>query len=536
MSPIELILTLLAVVALAAALATSSGVPAPVLLVFAGLLVGFAPGLPSLELDPDVVFVVFLPPLVHAAGYWASPHRLRRDASPVAWLGVALVIVSGLAVTVVGRTILGLTWARAAVLGTIVAPTDTVAALSIFRRLGVSDRLLGLVEGENLISDATALVAYKLAVAAVLGAGFSAGSAALKLVLVSLGGIAIGLAVGWLLGEIRRRVQEPHVEITLTLVVPYLSFIPAEHLGVSGILAAISSGLYSGWRAHELFGASNRLQAYAFWQQLTFLLESLLFILVGMQFPTVLKALSSYAPATLVLFAVAVAGVLIVTRLGFVLALGSVRRGRLPGARQHIAALSTGERTVLGWAGMRGGISLAAALALPLQTDAGAALPARDLILFVTFGVIGATLLLQGLTLPTLVRRVDARADPKQDELQAVRIRLQVAQAVLNRLGDFLVSGDVSPELLERARVLYTQRVERLASACQSRDQDPYGTPDVTPADWSRLRRGLLSIERKELLSLRGSGAIPPATLLAIEHDLDLDEARLAAPQTTPVA
>lgn len=533
MSSIELVITLLAVVALAAALATRSGVPAPVLLVLAGLLVGFAPGLPTLELDPDVVFVVFLPPLVHAAGYWASPHRLRRDATPIAWLGVALVIVSGLAVTLVGHTVLGLAWAPAAVLGTIVAPTDTVAALSIFRRLGVSDRLLGLVEGENLISDATALVAYKLAVATALGAGFSAGSAALKLVPVSLGGIAIGLAVGWMLGEVRRRVREPNVEITLTLIVPYLSFIPAEHLGVSGILAAISSGLYSGWRAHELFGASNRLQAYAFWQQLTFLLESLLFILVGMQFPGVLTALSSYPPVTLVLFAAAVAGVLIVTRLSFVLALGSKRR-RLPSAGQHIAALSTGEQTVLGWAGMRGGISLAAALALPLQTDAGVALPARDLILFVTFAVIGATLLLQGLTLPTLVRRVDARADPKQDELQALRIRLQVAQAVLTRLGDLLVSGEVSPELLERARVLYTQRVERLASACQSNDEDPHRTPDVTPADWSRLRHGLLSIERSELLSLRGSGAIPPATLLAIEHDLDLDEAGLATPQATP--
>src|SRR5215207_10438921 len=405
MEHIELVvLFLLVTVAALTALARVLRVPYPILLVIGGSLVGFAPGVPDVQLEPDLVLLIFLPPLLFNAAYTSSIRELRADLRSITLTAVGLVLLTTCSVALVAHAAIdGLPWAAAFALGAIVSPTDPLAATAIARRLGVPRRLVTLVEGESLVNDATALVAYRIAVAAAVGGGFVAWEAGLRFVAGAVGGVAIGLLVGWLVAEVRRRLDDPPVEIMLSLATGYAAYLPADRLGVSGVLAAVTAGLYVGWRNPEIASAPTRLLGFSFWDVLVFLVNAILFILVGLQLHPILSGISGHSAATLLGLAAAVSAAVVATRILWEFTVPYLIRLLDRRPTQRARRIGARARLVVGWSGMRGAVSLAAALALPLPTGAGQGFPQRDLIIFATFAVILVTLGFQGLTLPVLI-------------------------------------------------------------------------------------------------------------------------------------
>jgi monovalent cation/hydrogen antiporter len=335
---IEFLILLLVAVALLVWVARRLSVPYPIVLVLGGLGLGALPGLPELELEPEIVFLVFVPPLVHAAGYVSSPRHLLREARTIGMAAVVLVGLTVAAVTVVAHALVDeFSWTTAFLFATVVAPTDLVAATAVFRRVGAPERVMNLVEGENLINDGTALTVWRLAVAAAVAGSLTFGDVAEELALVAPGGVVLGLAGGAASGWLRKRLDDAQIEIVVTIFTPYLLYVAAEELGLSGILAAVVSGIYLGVRDPVITDATTRLQAYGFWSVFTFVLESVLFILVGLQFPGLLDALDRPA-GELIAAGVALSVVVMAVRMAY--------QWLVPG-------LTTGERVVVGWAGMR---------------------------------------------------------------------------------------------------------------------------------------------------------------------------------------
>lgn len=524
MNDIELLLGLVAATVTLVWLARLANVPYPIFLVIGGLGIGLVPGVPELELDPDVVFLLFIPPLVHAAAYVSSPRHLRAFARPIGQMAVLLVVLTMGVVAVVAHTLIPeLSWEAAFVLGAIVAPTDLVAATAVFRRLGVPPHVTTLVEGESLLNDATALVAYKIAIAAIVAGSYSFLDGVQELVLVSAGGVIVGLAAGWLIAQARRRIDDAMTEIAVSFLTPYVAYIAAEEAHASGILAAVVSGVYLGWKAPELFGAGTRIQAGAFWEVSVFLLEAVLFILIGLQFPGVVDRLDGFSSAELTLYAAAVAATVIAIRLVFLFTVAELDESYEDSGRgRRRPKVTRAERLVVGWSGMRGAISLAAALAIPLSTETGAAFPRRDLILFLTLTTIFVTLTLQGLTLPALIARLRVE-DTRTGAHRRANARFSTVQAALDHIAGLSYEDEISPGVVERARSMYTSRARQLAGECRIGVESEPGDDQA----WARLRRELLDVERQALLALRDEGRVPNRVMLDVERDLDLEESRL---------
>ncbi len=507
---------LMAVAALLAA-APLLRIPYPILLVLGGLAIGFVPGMPELVLPPELVLVVVLPPLLYAAAFFTSLREVRSNVKQITLLATGLVLATTLIVGVVAHTIVGLPWAAAFVLGAIVSPTDPLAATSIARRVGVPRRIVSVVEGESLINDGTALVAYRVAVIAVVTGGFSLSDAGLRFVASAAGGIAVGLGVGYVVRFVRRQLDDPPVEITIALMTGYFAYVPAEMLDVSGVLAAVTVGVYVGWHAPELSSPQQRLQGLAVFEILVFLLNALLFVLIGLQLPIILDRLEDLPALTLLGYATATCVAVIVTRIVWVFATGYVPealRGRAD-PWQYSAAI--------GWMGMRGGVSLAAALAIPELTDDGAAFPGRDLIIFLTFTVILVTLVLQGLSLPFVIRVLRLEQDDGLAREEA-KARLYAAKAALERLDELEDEEWARPETAERMRGLYGFRRDRFRSRLDGTEDTSL---DDQSADYQRLRRELLNAERQAIVALRRAGKIDTEVMHRIERDLDLEDQRL---------
>jgi Na+/H+ antiporter len=524
---IEFLLVLLGAAAGLAQLARILDVPYPIFLVLGGLGIGFLPGVPKIELAPDVIFLIFLPPLLNAAAFSASPRELRAHLRPITQLAVGLVLVTTLAVAFIAHFMIGLPWAASFVLGAILAPTDPVAAEAIFQRLGVPDRITTVVGGESLVNDGTALVAYRVAVTVVVTAGaFSVMSAGLNFLLISGGGLLLGLILARLILPLWARLKDPPILIMVSLLLPYGVYILAEALHVSGILAVVSYGLYQGWRSPILFSeASTRLQSVSIWEMLTFLLNSLLFILVGLQFPTVLDNLGENSAVKILLYAALVCGAVIGVRMIWFFTVPYLHPlfDRLSWSNYLLGPWK--ERLVMSWSGMRGAVSLAAALALPLQTDSGAPFPGRDLIIFLTFSVILATLILQGLTLSPLIRSLRLKDDTHASTVRELEARLKAAHAALARLEHLCENERVPPQSRERMREFYEERIRRYTAGLEAR-----GTTDEyaeSSAAWRSWRRDLISAERAAVVGMRDAGAISPEIMRRIERDLDLEESRI---------
>jgi Na+/H+ antiporter len=514
-----LLLCLPLAAAAAAWAAERIGVPYPVLLVAAGALLGLSPWVGAPELSPDVVFFVFLPPLIYYAAYFIAPEDLRANARPIGLLAVGLVLITMAAVAAVLVGVTGVPLGVAAVAGAVVAPTDPVAATSVFRRLSVPERLVTIVEGEGLINDGTALVLYVSAVAAAVAGTLRPGQVAMTLLAAPVGGAALGLAVAWLLVRVRRRIDQPLVEITLSLATPYLTYVLAQTAGLSGILATVTAGVYVGSRTRAIYGPSARLQAFAFLEVLVFLLNAVLFTLVGMQLVRVMHRVPGVPTARVLAATLAVVAVVVGLRLAWMLLGPAV--GRLRGRTGQRVAWAEG--VVVGWAGMRGGVSLAAAMAVPLHLADGSPLPSRDLVIVVAAAVIIVTLVVQGMSLPWLLGRLGIFGEDYRDQVRLARLRAaRVALAWLEHHGT-PERGDAA---VASVRALYAARVQRLEVADQDLPGAPSGGTDEL-ARYLALRLELLGVERKAVVALREEGRISATVLRGVERNLDLDEARL---------
>jgi Na+/H+ antiporter len=521
---IELIVFgLLVAIAGLAVLARVVGVPYPVTLVAGGAVIGFLPGVPSVELDPDLVLLIFLPPLLYGAAFFTSARDLRRNARAIALLSIPLVLVTMLAVAVVAHEVVGLDWGPAFVLGAIVSPTDAVAPAEIMRRIGAPRRLLTIVEGENLTNDWTALVLYRFAVVAVVTGSFSVWEAIPKFVATGVGGVAIGLLAGRIVREVRARIDDPPTEITISILSGYAAYLPAEELGLSGVIAAVTTGLYMGWHTPQLTTPLMRLQGVAIWEILTFLLNAVLFLLVGLQLPGVLEGLEERSAGELVLWGVLVSAVVIGVRLLWMFTVPYVIRMVDRRAIQRERRAPPAERLAVGWAGMRGSVSLAAALAVPLHIDAGAAaFPNRDLIVFLAFAVIFVTLVGQGLTLGPLIGRLGLMDDGAEEREERVA-RQRLAEAGVSRIDELGELDWISSESIGRARNLFDYRRRRFGALV-----DDDGETFEERADaWRRLMYDLYDAQREALIGMRNRGEISDEVRRKIERDLDLEESRL---------
>jgi monovalent cation/hydrogen antiporter len=509
-------------VAALAVLARVLGVPYPITLVLGGSVIGFLPGVPSVELDPDLVLLIFLPPLLYGAAFFTSLRDLRANARPIALLSIPLVGVTMAAVAVVAHEVVGLGWPEAFVLGAIVSPTDAVAPAEIMRRIDAPRRLITVVEGENLTNDWTALVLYRFAVAAVVTGSFSLVEASVKFVLTGVGGLLVGLAAGWLIRQVRSRIDDPPTEITISIVSGYAAYLPAEELGLSGVIAAVTVGIYMGWHTPQLTTAVMRLQGVSVWEILTFLLNAVLFLLVGLQLPRVIDDISGYSAGELIGWGLLVSAVVIGVRLlwGFTVTYLIRALDRRPVQRERRA--SARERLVVGWAGMRGSVSLAAALALPLQVDAGGAFPARDLIILLAYVVILVTLVGQGLTLGPLIERLGV-TDDGSEEREEVAARVRLAEAALARIEELREEEWTRGDTLDRVSGVYDYRRRRF-SAREDGDGDTY---EERTSAYQRLMYELFDAQREALIALRNRGDISDEVRRRVERELDLEESRL---------
>jgi monovalent cation/hydrogen antiporter len=500
-------------------------VPYPIPLVIGGLVLGLVPGIPDIQLDPDLVLLVFLPPLLYSSAFFADLRALRADARVIALSAIGLVLATIAAVAVVGHELIGLPWAMAFALGAIVSPTDPAAATAIMRRVGAPRRLVNILEGESLFNDATALVAYKVAVAAAVGESFSASHTVLEFFRDAGGGIVIGLAVGWVIGEVRKRVSDVTTELTISLFTAYGAFIPADQLGVSGVLAVVTCGVYVGFRAPEIASPESRMQGFAMWSILTFLLNAVLFILIGLQLPTIVGGLAGQPADEVLGYAAAVCATVIAARFLWNAIVTSIIRAVDRRPSQVARRASWRNRFIGSWAGMRGAVSLAAALALPLATDTGAPLPGRELIQFITFALILVTVVGQGLTLPWLIRRLGVVEDATEEEREELRARLAIARAALDRIDELEGEDWTRDGTIERVRRLYEFRRRRFKiRAGKLEDEDGLEEGSLR---YQRMMHEIYAAQRHALLDLRNSRQISSEVMRRVEHELDLEETRL---------
>jgi monovalent cation/hydrogen antiporter len=522
------LLALLISIAALLVLAPILRVPYPILLVLGGLALGFVPGIPTISLPPDIVLVALLPPLLYLAAFYTSLRDLRQNVIPISALAIGLVVATMVGVAVVAHTMIpDFGWGPAFVLGAVVSPTDPLAAVAIGRRLGVPRRTIAIVEGESLVNDGTALVLYRVAVVAVVSGSFSIWDAGLRFLWTAAGGITVGLVIGFLIAAVRRRVDNPPVEVTISLLSGYFAFLPAAALGVSGVLSVVTVGVYMGWRTPELTSVQTRLDGAAAWQITTFVVNALLFGLVGLQLNHILDSLSTRSAGELVADAVLVGLAVIVIRIVWIFPLSYVPWMLWGRAERHEPAPPWQRPAVVSWMGLRGAVTLAAALAVPLTTHAGNPFPERPLIIYLAFAVIIATLVFQGLTLPFVIRALGVEADDDLAEREESKARIHAADAALARLEELADEDWVRPDTAERLRGLMGFRRNRFAARF-SEDDD--GAIEEQSQAYQRLLRELLNAERAAVIQLRREGRINDDVMARVTRDLDLEDARLDAP------
>src|SRR6266550_191720 len=470
----EIFVGLLLAVAVLALVARQLTIPYPILFVIGGLLLGLIPELPKVRLDPELVFLFILPPLLFPAALFTSWRDFRANLRPISLLAIGLVLFTTVAVAWLAHYYMHLPLDAGFVLGAIISPPDAIAATAIADRLKVPRRIVTILEGESLVNDATALVAYRFAVVAVVTGSFSLAHASGQLFIVGIGGFLIGLAVGWLAEQFHKRVDGAPIEITVSLLTPFVAYLSAERLGVSGVLAVVTAGLYLGWRIPELLTFKTRLQGGPVWDMVEFLLNGIVFILIGLQLPEVLRALSGNAISIprLVWDALLISFAVILIRILWVFPATYLPRLIFKKLCRHDPYPKWQHVTIVAWTGMRGVVSLAAALALPHTIRDGSSFPGRDLILFLTFVVILAPLVVQGLSLPRLIRWLGVKDDGSMEKEER-EARLKANQAALIRLNEIAERDPAKADALERLRIEYEDHLRQVEGA----DPQSAGTP-----------------------------------------------------------
>jgi monovalent cation/hydrogen antiporter len=528
MNEIELVLGLMVAVALLGIAARHLAIPYPIVLVLGGLVIGLVIGLLPFHVEvilaPELVFLIFLPPLLYIGAFNTSGRDFKANAEQILRLAVGLVLVTMLGVAAIVHTLLpDIGWALAFALGAIVAPPDAIAATSILRQMRVPRDIITILEGESLINDATGLVAYRIAVGAAVTGVFSVLQTPTQFVYASLAGVAIGLAVAWLIVRVRKKLRDPPVEITISLLTPFAAYLPAEAVGASGVLAAVACGLVMGRQAPRIMDAETRVQGRAVWETLVFLLNGLVFVLIGLQLPRIIAELRGRPPDALLALAVLTCLAVVAIRFAWVFLTDLPRLRRKPDAWR--------EDVVLSWAGMRGVVSLAAALALPLTTASGELLPERDLLIFLTVCVILVTLVGQGLTLPWVLRAVRPRGDGAEAHEEAYA-REMATQAARDRIDALAEEWPGHLPLIDTLRTVYDHRASHLAEHQDGPDghlSDPASDADQEMIEHRAIRHAVIEAERDAILDLRDNGEISDDVLRRVERDLDLEELRMEA-------
>jgi Na+/H+ antiporter len=522
---VELVFLLLLLFVVAfGALARKLQVPYPIVLVIAGGLLGFVPGIPRIALNPDVIFFVILPPLLYSAAWTTSWREFSYNIFSILLLAFGLVIFTVIGVAHGVHWLFGgFDWKLGLVLGAIIAPTDALAATSIAERIGIPKRITALIEGESLVNDATGLLALEFGVAMVLRNETPTVAAGItRLVYLTLGGLAVGLIVGWIADWVEHRIDDGPIEIAISILIPYAAYLTADRLRASGVLAVVACGLYLSRRSSEFFSPQVRLQAWAVWEALDFILNGLVFVLIGLQLPYVLAGIHDHSHGTLLLYGGLFSALVIALRMFWVFPGSYIAywaRTRL--FHQKITCPTVRGIVALGWTGMRGVIALAAAIALPQTLADGTPFPQRNLIVFLAFAVIFVTLVLQGLTLPWLIRilGIADKAGPNVEEETARREILEAALAFLEseRAKD---SGEFEAIYMDIAG----HYRHRLTDVIGKDDTDSHEDPEHHER-LSRISSELLRLERRTAVRLRNEGRIDDETLRQLEHELDLREA-----------
>jgi monovalent cation/hydrogen antiporter len=519
MHEFEVVLALLVAIVALGLVAQRLGLPAPALFVLGGLGIALVPGLPPVAFEPHVIFTIFVPPLLYRASLLASWRDLQANFRPIMLLSVGLVVFTTIVVGVAVHAVLpGLPLGAAFALGALVSPPDAAAATAFLRQLVVPRRIATILEGEGLVNDATAIIAYRMAVAAVVTGAFSLGTAGLEFLRVGSLGVAVGFAVGWLVRQLRERIHAPEIETTISLLTPFAAFLPAEAVGVSGVLAVVTAGLYLARFGPRLLAPDTRIQTEGMWGVVGFILEGLTFIFVGLELREVQGLLGTYSPTALVLAVAVVSLATLGARLLWVFASSYMPRRLRFGARHRDPFVSWRYVFFIGWAGLRGADSLVLALALPLVTSTGAPFPGRDLIIFLTYAVILVTLLAQGFSLRPIVNRLGICDTGEIRRLEEAHAREQASAAALRRLDE--LAADLDGELVAELRSRYGHRQRRYGARVRA-ERD--GAEERLAEGRRDVLRELLEAERGAVLKLRDKGMIGDHVLRRVQRDLDLE-------------
>ncbi len=517
-----LVLTLLFAVSMLALVSDKLNISYPILLVLAGLLIGFIPGVPDIAMNPKIIFTVFLPPLLYSAAWntsWADFWRLRR---PISLLAFGLVIFTSTAVALFAHWLIpDFSLALGFLLGGIISPPDAVAAAAVFDKLKVPRQVIAILEGESLVNDASSLIVFRFALAAIVTGRFAFWNATGSFFLVVIFGVLIGLAIGHIVYLAHRYLPTtPGVDTALTLISPYLMYLTAEHFHFSGVLAVVSGGLFLSFRSSDIFSYDSRLQTLTVWNVLIFLLNGVVFILIGLQLPGIIHGIDHYSLPHCIFLAVAISLLAMVIRLAWVFPSAYLPRLFSRRIVEREGPFNWKTVFVTGWSGMRGVVSLASALAIPLTLSGGQTFPHRSLILFITFVVILFTLVLQGLSLPLLLRVLKLKVQDNEDE-QEQQIRFRLAQAVLEYLDEH-GSDDLSEKpLFRRVR----QKYERMTDIAEKQLAGEEKTPDFMKT-YRKMLISIIGARRAELRKMHHNKEFPEALIRAKERELDLEEAR----------
>lgn len=535
MEDFKVVVFIMAILISLTAIVNKKKFPFPVLLVFAGLFIGFVPQLPNLALDPDVVFVIILPPLLFDAASKTSWHEFRTSIRPISTLAITLVFFTTLAVAITAHYFIpGFTWPLAFVLGAVVSPPDAVAASGIIKGLGLNKKVITILEGESLVNDASALIAYRYAVTAVTTGTFVFWKAGLQFLMVAGVGILIGVVIGYLFVLAHKKItNNPVVETSLSLLAPFVSYLAAEEVHMSGVLAVVSTGLVISWRSPEVFSFQARMRIRALWDTLIFLLHGFVFILIGLQLPSIIKDLGKYPFLEILGYGLVISLVTIVVRIIWVFTgtrWQNIFKKKTPGAASADIKQDDTWKNVLvvAWTGTRGVISLAAALALPLLLEDGTPFPKRHSIIFLAFVVIFITLVVQGLSLPLLIRLLKIKP---QDNTAAEEkeLRLSLATSTLNYIDDELpVSLDSKSQ--EQLREKYELLVKDLTKEVQRQKKAKHSDVKlraVLPDDLTKAKLEISKFQRELLIKMHKEGEFSDAAIKLVERELDIDELKL---------
>ncbi len=534
MANFKIIVFILAVMIMLIAISNRRKLPYPILLLAAGLIIGFVPMLPKLALDPDVVFFIILPPLLYDAAYKTSWHEFKTSIRPISALAISLVFFTTVAVAVTTHYLIpGFSWPLAFVLGAVVSPPDAVAASGIIKGLGLHKKVITILEGESLVNDASALIAYRYAVAAVSTGAFVFWEAGLGFLMVAGVGILIGVATGYIFVAAHRRIENNSVvETSLTLLAPFISYHAAEYFHMSGVLAVVSTGLVMSWRAPEVFSYQTRMRTRLVWDTLIFLMQGFVFILIGLQLPAIIRGMGSYPLKDILGYGLVISLVTILVRIVWVFAgaqMQSVFKKAHSTSNSDIAVDGNTWKNVLlvAWTGTRGVISLAAALALPLVMTNGDPFPKRDSIIFLAFVVIFITLVVQGLTLPLLVRWL--RIEPTKDAANEQReLQLFIATNTLNFVEQDMLEGD--SQVKEKMRRKYDFMVRQLTTEHRRQQKIARNKAVISPTEPDELLNAQLEIskfQRSLLLKLHKEGDFGDDVIKEAEQEMDINELKL---------